>query len=116
MLDVVEADEEGDGSEDAEAGVDETPGERDAAHRAGDEGERKHADAGDDSELQDPFVADGVDEWADEGDCEDEVGEGQPVSAVGEEWCADAVVEQSLVDAVDPEDNALRQDRMGGEE
>jgi hypothetical protein len=58
-LDAIEADEKGDGSEDAEAAVDETPSERNAQDRAGDDGEGNDRDAGDDAELEDPLVADG---------------------------------------------------------
>jgi len=60
VFDAVEADEQGDSSEDAEATVDESPGERDATELAGDEGEGYYGDAGDDTELDDPLVADGI--------------------------------------------------------
>jgi len=59
-LDAVETDEKWDGSEDSKAAVDETPGERNASDRAGDEGEGNDCDAGDDAELENPLVADGV--------------------------------------------------------
>ena len=71
MFDSVETDEKGDGSEDAEAAVDETPGEGDASEWSGDESERNDCDAGDDAELKDPLVADGVAQGAEEGDGED---------------------------------------------
>jgi len=74
--DVVEADEERDDADDTEAAVDEAPVGRYPPDGSGDEGEREHSDAGDDTELQYPLVADRVDEWADEGDGNDEVGEG----------------------------------------
>jgi hypothetical protein len=59
-LDAVEADEKWDGSEDSEAAVDETPGERNASEWPSDEGEGNDRDAGDYAKLEDPLVADGV--------------------------------------------------------
>ena len=59
-LDAVEADEKGDGSEDAEAAVDGTPEGWDAADWAGDEGEGNDGDARDYAELEHPLVADGI--------------------------------------------------------
>ena len=56
----MEADEKGDGSDDAEAAVNETPGEWDATEWAGDEGKRDHGDAGDHAELEHPFVTDRI--------------------------------------------------------
>lgn len=111
-LDAVEADEKGDGSEDSEAAVDETPGEGNAAKRAGEEGEGNDSDAGDDAELENPLVADGVAQWAEEGDGEDKVREGQPVGSVGKEWVVDAVGVECRVNPVKPEDHAAGQHRI----
>ena len=105
MFDAVEADEEGDGSEDAEAAVDETPGEWDVTELAGDESEGDDGDAGDDAELDYPLVADGIAQRAEEGDGEDEVREGEPVCAVGEEGVAETGLLQSVVDLIDPKDH-----------
>ena len=103
VFDPVEADEKGDGSEDAEAAVDETPGEGDSSGLAGDEGEGNDRDAGDDAELEDPLVADRVAQGAEKGNGEDEVSEGQPVGSVGEEWVVDAVGMERDVNAIKPE-------------
>ena len=112
VLDAAEADEKGDGSEDAEAAVDETPGEGNASERAGDEGEGNDCDAGDDAELKDPLVADGVAQGAEEGNGEDKVREGQPVGSVGEERVVEAGVEESGVNPFKPECNVAGQHRI----
>ena len=91
-LDAIEADEKGDGSENAEAAVDEAPGQGDASDGAGDKGERNDRDAGDQAELEDPLVADRVAKGSDKGNSEDKVREGEPVGSVGEKWVSDAVV------------------------
>ena len=79
------AEEKRDRAEDTEAAIDETPAEGDAADGAGDQREWNDAGAGDEAEGDDPLVAHGIDERADEEDGENEVGEGEPVGAVGEE-------------------------------
>lgn len=99
---VVKADEERDGSEDAEAGVDEAPCKRNAADGAGDEGEWKDADTSDHSELEHPLVAHGIDPGAEERYGENKVGEGEPVCAVGKAGIADAGVGDGCVYAGDP--------------
>ena len=76
MADVVEADEERDDADDTEAAVDEAPVGRYPPDGSGNEGERNYTGTGDDTELQYPLVADGVDERTDEGDGDDEMGEG----------------------------------------
>lgn len=116
MRGFAERNEEGNGCEDAEAAVDDAPGERDAANGAGDEREGEDSGASDEAELQHPFIADGVDEWTDECDGENKVGECEPVGAVGEEWGVDAVLVECVMDAVDPEDDSAGEDRVGGEE
>lgn len=112
MFYAVEADEKRDGSEDAEAAVDETPGEGNAADWAGDEGEGNDRDAGDDAELEDPLVADGVAQGAEEGDGEDKVREGQPVGSVGEEWVVHVVGLERRVNPVEPEGQVIGQHRI----
>ena len=84
-LDTIEADEKRNGSEDTEAAVDETPGEGNASDGTGDQGERNDRDAGDQAELENPLVADGVAQRAEEGNGKDKVREGEPVGSVGEE-------------------------------
>jgi hypothetical protein len=115
-LDAVEADEKGDGSEDAEAAVDGTPEGRDAAEGAGDEGERNDGDASDHAELEHPFVADGIAQRAEEGDGQDEVGEGEPVGSVGEERVVEVGVKESGVNSCDPKDDRVGKDGIGVEE
>lgn len=107
---MAEADEKRDGSDDAEGAIDESPEERNPAEGAGDEGQSKNRGAGDHSELQDPLIANRIEEGADEGNGEDEVGEGKPVCSVGQEWGVDAVVIEGLMDALDPHDDGLRQE------
>lgn len=116
MFDAVEADEEGDGSEDTEAAIDETPWERDATELAGDECERDDGNAGDDAELDHPLVADGIAQRAEEGDSEDEVREGEPVGAVGEEGVAETGFLQGVMDLIDPLDHGVWRDGIGIEQ
>jgi hypothetical protein len=115
-FDTAEAEEQGDGSEDAEATVDEPPEGWDAAQRAGDEGEGQDRNAGEDAELEHPLVADGIDQGAEEGDGEDEVGEGEPVGSVGEEGELDAVLVEGLMDPEEPLDDAFGQEGVTGGE
>lgn len=103
VFDAVEADEKRDGPEYAEAAVDETPGQRDPSELAGDKGEGNDRDAGDDTELEDPFVADGIAQGAEERDGEDEVREAKPVGAIGEEWVVDVVDVECRVNPLKPE-------------
>ncbi len=58
-------------AEDAEAAIDETPGERYSPDRSGDERERNDAGAGDESEIEEPAIADRIAVRADECDGED---------------------------------------------
>lgn len=60
-MDISEADEERNDAEDAEAAVDQAPVRGYAPDGSGDEGERDDARAGDDSELKNPFIGDGID-------------------------------------------------------
>ncbi len=115
-FDVAKADEERDGSEDAEAGVNEPPQGWDATERAGYESEGKHSQAGDKAELENPLVADGVTQRTEEDYGEDEVGEGEPVGSVGEERVVDAVLVQRVVDANEPEGDPFREDCVRGGE
>jgi hypothetical protein len=102
LADVVEAEEEGNDAEDAEAAVDETPIGRYTPDGSGDEGERDHPGARNDSELEDPFVADGINERADESNGDDEMGEGEPVGTVGHEWVGLVGVDYAIVDSAKP--------------
>jgi hypothetical protein len=108
--------EEREGSEDAETAVDETPEQRDATERAGDQSKGNDRDAGDYAELKNPLVADGVAQWADERDCKNKMGEGEPVGAIGEEWVAKAVIAEGVVDFCNPKDDLVGKNRMGSEE
>lgn len=94
--------EEDGAADEAEAAVDAAPIDGDAADGAGDEGEEEDADGADEAEGDDPFVADGVEVWADEEDGDDDVGEGEPVGAVGEERIAGVGVGEGMVDAEEP--------------
>ena len=98
-LDSVKADEKRDGSEDAEAAVDDAPKRRDAADRASDESEGNDGDAGDQAELEHPFVADWIVQRADECDSEKEVGEAEPVGSVGQERVVEVGVKESCVNS-----------------
>ena len=111
MANVVEADEERNGTQNAEAAVDETPIRRYAADRSGDEGERNDPGTGDDAELEYPLVADSVDERTDEGYCDGEVSESQPVCTVGHEWIGLVCVNDAVVDAAQP---AMQRGLSGG--
>ena len=94
--------EEDGSADDAEAAIDEAPVERDAADGAGEEREEEDAGARDDAPGDDPLVTDGIDEWADVGDGDDDVREGEPVGAVGEKWVAGVGVGEGVVDAEKP--------------
>lgn len=79
------ANQKWDAAEHAKAAIDETPAEGDTADGAGDQGEGNYSGAGDEAEVNEPFVADWVNERANEGNRDHEVAEGQPVRSVGQE-------------------------------
>jgi hypothetical protein len=114
-------DEKGDDPADGEGHVDELPAQGESTDGPGDQCKRDDADAGDHPPLQDPDVADRVTQRADEGDRDDQVREGQPVSAVSDEWVRLVGGRESLRDPVDPElepargvrDTGLLQDARG---
>jgi hypothetical protein len=112
VFDSVEADEERDGPEDPEAAVDETPGQGDASELARDKGEQNDCDAGDDAELEDPFVADGIAPGAEEGNGKDKVREAKPVGSIGEKWVVDAVGMERCVNLLKPECDVIWQHRI----
>src|SRR5579863_7072803 len=101
--DITQADEERYDADDAEAAIDEAPVERNAANGSGDEGQWKNTDTGDDSEDEDPFVANRIDERAEESKSNDEVPEGEPVGAVGHEGVVAIRVHNSPVHAAQPD-------------
>jgi hypothetical protein len=103
VFDSVETDEKRDGSEDAKAAVDETPAQGDASELARDKGEGNDCDAGDDAELEDPLVADGIAPGAEEGNGKDKVREAKPVGSIGEKWVIDAVGVERCVNPLKPE-------------
>ena len=86
----------------SEGAIDEAPPDGDAADFAEDEGVRNDEEAGDDAEIDDPEVADGIPEGADESDGDDEMAEGEPVSAVEHEGIAGVGVEDAGVNGLDP--------------
>ena len=110
--------EEGNGSEDSEAAVDEAPGEGDAAEGAHEEGEGDDEGAGEQTEVEKPAVADGIAPGAEEGEGDDEMAEGEPVVAVGEEGVAGVGVEEGAVDGGEPGEErvGLRLGRIDVEE
>jgi hypothetical protein len=108
--------ENGDGPEDAETAVDETPEQRDATERAGDQSEGNDRDAGDYAELKNPLVADGVAQGPNERDGKNKMGEGEPVGSIGEEWIAKAVIVEGVMDSCNPKDDLVGNERMGSEE
>ena len=83
-----DTDQERNSAEDAEAAIDEAPRHGDASDRSGDEGKRDHAGARDQTKLDNPLVADGVNIGTDERDGDDNVRERQPVGAVRQERVA----------------------------
>ena len=101
-VDETQTDEKRDGSEDAETAVNETPEQRDATERAGDESEGNDRDAGDYAELKHPSVAHWVSQWPEKGDGENEMGEGKPVGAIGEEGIAEAGIAEGIAHFRDP--------------
>lgn len=100
--------EEWNRSEQSKAAVDQSPLKRNAANGASDEGEREHTGAGDQSKLNDPLIANWIDQRTKEGDSKDQMGEGQPIGSIGEEWRTTALVIEGLVDMTDPMDHAER--------
>lgn len=112
VFDSVEADEERDGPEDPEAAVDKTPGQGDASELARDKGEGNDRDAGDDTELEHPLVADGVAYGAEESNGKDKVREAQPVGSIGEKWVVDAVSVDCRVNLVKPECDVIGKHRI----
>jgi hypothetical protein len=115
-VDETQTDEKRDGSEDAETAVNETPEQRDVTERAGDESEGNDRDAGDDAELKNPPVADGVAHGTDERDCKNKMGEGKPVGPIGEERVAKGVIVEGVMDSCNPKDDLVGNNRMGSEE
>ena len=89
-------------AEDAEAAVDESPGEGSATDRSGDEGERNDCDAGDEAERYHPLVANWIKKRPDEDDGDDEVCKGAPVGSVSEEWIVRIGRSESLEDSQKP--------------
>ncbi len=89
-------------AEDAKAAIDETPRKWNAADGAGNERERDDSGARDEAEVEEPAVADGIAIWSDEGDGDNEMCEGEPVCAVGEEGIL--AIRDGLrgVDTIDP--------------
>jgi hypothetical protein len=63
--------------------------------------------AGDEAEVDDPFVANGIDPGANKHNGYDEVSEGQPVGAVGEEWVVSVGGRDSFVHLVQPAKQAV---------
>src|SRR5688572_7069899 len=101
-FDVLAAKPEGDEAEKAERAVDEPPAERNAAHFAHNEGEGNDEHAGDHAELDDPDVFDGITQWADERNGDNEVTEGKPVGAVTDEWIFGISIDQAVAHFDDP--------------
>lgn len=102
LLGELEAIEEGEGAEDAEGAIDETPVERDAADRAAEEGVGQNKEAGDQAGVEDPDVADRVNERTDEKAGDDDVGEGEPIGAVRVPWVAGIDVAEAITDGEEP--------------
>jgi len=102
LADVVEADEERDDADHAEAAIDETPVRRYAADGSGDESKGDDTCAGYQAELEYPLIADGIYERTDESDGDDEVGEGEPIGAVGHERIRLVGVDDAVVNAAEP--------------
>jgi hypothetical protein len=86
--DVAAAEQEWDAADDTETAIDQAPRKGNAAQRAGDECQRKHGSAGDESESDDPLVADGIEVRPDECHRDDKMREGEPIRAVGEKGIA----------------------------
>ena len=112
VFDAIEADDKRDDSEDPEAAVDETPGQGDASELARDKGERNDCDAGDDAELEDPLVADGIAPGAEEGNGKDKVREAKPVGSIGEKWVVDVVGMECCVNPLKPQSDVIGQYRI----
>jgi len=78
------------------------PVEGDAADRTGDEGERTDTGAGNESEVEYPFVADRIRLRTDESYSDDEMAEGKPVCAVGHEGIVAVGDSDAFVHAAEP--------------
>src|SRR5262249_3338314 len=76
--------------------------EGDAADGAAEEGVGEDEEAGGEAGVEAPDVADGVEEGADEEDGDDDVGEGEPIGAVGIPGVAGADVVEALADDEEP--------------
>ena len=97
-----EAVEEGEGAKDAEGGIDDAPVEGDAANGAAEESVGEDKEAGDEAGVEDPDIADGIDEGAEEKDRDDDVGEGEPIGAVGVPRVALAGLVEAVADGEEP--------------
>ena len=69
---------------------------------AGDESKRNDSGAGDQTEGDNPLVANRINVGANECNCDGEMSEGKPVGAVGKKGIERVRVAESVVDAFDP--------------
>ena len=93
---------ERDEADDAEGAIDQAPPDGDAADFAEDEGVGNDEEARDDAEVDDPEIADGIAECADERNGDGEMAEGEPVGAVEHEGIAGVGVEDASVNSLNP--------------
>jgi hypothetical protein len=89
-------------AEQAEAAVNEPPVKGNTADGPCDQRQQRDAGAGEHAPGEEPLVADWVEPRSDDSGSDDQVAEGQPVCAVGEEWIASAGVGKGVVDANEP--------------
>ncbi len=114
QMQVVPAEQEREGVKEGDGGVKVAPEERDTAEGAGDDDEQKHADAGEEAEVDDPAVAEGIAVGAEEEEGEEDVGEGEGVCAEGKEGGGGGGRGQGEVDAEDPIEKGGSGAEVGG--
>lgn len=100
-----QCEEQGNDTEYAEGTIDKAPPNRNAANCAKDEGIRNYEKTGDDAEVNDPNVAEGIVHWANERNSDHEMTKGEPVGAVKHEGVAGVRVENAGVNAAHPFEN-----------
>src|SRR5664279_3857987 len=100
------ADQEWQSAEDSETAIDEAPRKWDSAKVAGDESKRDDSGTGNQTKGDDPLVANRIDVGANKHNCDDDVSEGEPIRAIGEEGIERVCIAECVVDTFDPREQS----------
>ena len=100
------ADQEWQSAEDSKTAIDEAPRKWDSAKVAGDESKRDDSSTGNQTKGDDPLVANRIDVGANKRNCDDDVSEGEPIGAIGEEGIERVRIAECVVDTFDPREQS----------